>query len=188
MDCMIVPQAREAMMNCRIEGCTNAATRKSLCTMHYMRVRRHGDPEIVQKHRIHDPQCAVEGCEKPYFSNGLCSSHYRRWLRRRNAGVSTLDLISKIAPPPPHQCQPCQVPGCERERRSHGYCMAHWRRVKAGRDPNTPLRPRASKWAGKVCDTPGCERDVYAHGECSRCYFSVYRRKLRQPIVIEPPE
>jgi hypothetical protein len=34
---------------CKIEGCNAEATAKGLCAKHYMRARRHGDANTVQK-------------------------------------------------------------------------------------------------------------------------------------------
>jgi hypothetical protein len=34
---------------CSVPGCTSAARSKGLCSKHYMRTRRHGDPNIIGK-------------------------------------------------------------------------------------------------------------------------------------------
>lgn len=47
--------------------------------MHYMRVRKHGDP--LAFHPNARRRCSVDGCSEPHSSKGFCANHYARFVR-----------------------------------------------------------------------------------------------------------
>lgn len=71
---------------CIIDGCVKFSgapgTAKGLCSTHYSRLRRHGDPEAV--FRRARSTCAIEGCNEFVKTRGLCSKHETR-LRRHGS-------------------------------------------------------------------------------------------------------
>jgi hypothetical protein len=67
---------------CGIEGCEKPVLVRGLCTAHYKRLLRHGDPLGGGAARNKPPaQCIVEGCDEPPKARGLCSVHYHRWQK-----------------------------------------------------------------------------------------------------------
>lgn len=54
------------------------------CLSHYMRWRRHGDPErggdLTRQSTTGHP-CTVDGCSRPVVARDICERHYRRWKR-----------------------------------------------------------------------------------------------------------
>lgn len=69
-------------MTCRVPECERSVWVKELCSPHYQRHRRSGDPLGKQVMRDSVPRiCTAEGCEKPHAARGYCGTHYER-LRR----------------------------------------------------------------------------------------------------------
>ena len=62
---------------CAVAGCANPIEAKGMCTMHRIRVMRHGDPEAYFARRAGGP-CSVQGCERPAVCKNLCEPHYMR--------------------------------------------------------------------------------------------------------------
>lgn len=74
---------------CKVPDCNRDASGKrgggrGWCPTHYMRWRRHGDPErggdVIRQHATGIP-CSIATCIKPSVGRGYCENHYRR-LRR----------------------------------------------------------------------------------------------------------
>lgn len=69
---------------CSVDGCNGnagytAGGKRDLCGKHYKKLRRHGDPTVVQRRRGLPPlPCSVEGCSRAASSKGLCKNHYER--------------------------------------------------------------------------------------------------------------
>lgn len=71
---------------CSIDGCASPARAKSMCSSHYMRMMRHGDPlggEGPGGPRI----CSIDTCGKPHEARGWCQMHYRRFQRNGDPTV-----------------------------------------------------------------------------------------------------
>lgn len=58
---------------CNILSCDRPVYARRLCSLHYQRNRRTGDPE-----RIIVKTCSIEGCSRKYRSKGLCDAHYQK--------------------------------------------------------------------------------------------------------------
>jgi len=74
------------MSNCRIKGCNKIVRVQSrqLCSMHYDRWRKTGDPEGVRPSRwdgYEKPDCGVKDCENKSWSLGYCRTHYLRFKK-----------------------------------------------------------------------------------------------------------
>lgn len=65
-----------------MEDCGKPVYAKGLCSKHYERNRKHGDPLAVGKPGPAAHQCDIPDCGKPCVGGGLCRTHYMR--RRRN--------------------------------------------------------------------------------------------------------
>lgn len=71
-------------MKCSIEDCEKDAKHKGLCSTHYKRQWRHGDPlkTLTPGRGFERIQCIAEGCERiSDYSCGLCENHYNMQLK-----------------------------------------------------------------------------------------------------------
>lgn len=67
------PQPEE----CTVSGCARSARTHCYCDLHYLRWRRTGSTELLQRQRLRK-SCTVEDCDNDRRSNGLCSKHLQR--------------------------------------------------------------------------------------------------------------
>jgi 5-methylcytosine-specific restriction endonuclease McrA len=84
---------------CLIEGCGIAERLiRGWCMKHYLRWRKHGDPNIVAKQNRYAPnmQCAIDGCIERRYVREWCAKHYRAWYN--HGDVLTPD--NRVYPPP----------------------------------------------------------------------------------------
>lgn len=80
---------------CRIEGCSSKAHGHSLCTKHYLRWYKHGDPlALLPRYNT----CLVDDCDRTPRSTlvGLCEMHY---YRKRRHGDPTVVKSTTIQAP-----------------------------------------------------------------------------------------
>lgn len=71
---------------CSIKDCGKLTgvrgTARGLCSQHYNRWLRNGDPNIRSKHVYATHQtCSVEGCDRLVAGRSLCATHWMRWKR-----------------------------------------------------------------------------------------------------------
>ena len=66
-------------MNCTI--CGEQVFALWVCSKHYTRNRRYGDPLLTKLDRDHPSGCSVPGCDYAYLAKGFCNRHYHRWSR-----------------------------------------------------------------------------------------------------------
>lgn len=74
---------------CAIADCDRDASGykgggRGWCSTHYMRWRRHGDPEYggpISRQTGTGQPCKIEGCQFPVIAVELCEHHYRRFKR-----------------------------------------------------------------------------------------------------------
>ena len=74
------------MQTCRIDGCGNAlrVQKHQLCSKHYDRFRKTGDPLGVLPSRwngYEKPKCKADGCNDVAYSLGYCRTHYLRFKK-----------------------------------------------------------------------------------------------------------
>lgn len=62
---------------CSFDGCERPTYCKKLCSLHYGRLRLHGDPGVTNK-RTTVKTCTVECCSNEHYSKGMCITHYMR--------------------------------------------------------------------------------------------------------------
>lgn len=65
------------MKLCVIADCTNATFARGMCSKHYSRLRRHGDPLWTPP----VSRCSIEGCTRAHASKGFCMTHWKRWRK-----------------------------------------------------------------------------------------------------------
>lgn len=67
---------------CTVDGCERPAHTRLLCTMHYARMLRQGDPGEAaprRPHNVRDPICTEPDCDRPHDARGWCKKHYKRY-------------------------------------------------------------------------------------------------------------
>jgi hypothetical protein len=91
-------------VNCKIEGCTNPVVAKEMCSRHYTRWQRHGDPLMV-KSTQERPPCGSPGgydahlrrredpCDPCNEARAQKAAEYRRSpaVKERNRKRSVID-------------------------------------------------------------------------------------------------
>lgn len=63
------------MKVCSVEDCYTAPLAMELCSKHYQRWKKYGDPLYVRPKRT----CSVPDCNSPYLARDWCNMHYTRW-------------------------------------------------------------------------------------------------------------
>jgi 5-methylcytosine-specific restriction endonuclease McrA len=69
---------------CCIESCRRPATYglEQMCTRHYKRFIRYGDPLAGGRYRDPDKRRELDDCDRKHYSLGLCSNHYKALIDR----------------------------------------------------------------------------------------------------------
>jgi hypothetical protein len=79
--------------SCSVNGCERPIDARGLCSPHYYRMRRHGDPTAGGTFRSKlGSVCSVSDCEKTPVASGLCKGH---WFRRYRYGDPTAGTPSR---------------------------------------------------------------------------------------------
>ncbi len=73
----------EERRTCSVAGCNRPTIARGLCTKHYQRWQRHGDP--LKTRAYEGAHCKIEGCAKPAKALGLCRAHYWRFKTHGDA-------------------------------------------------------------------------------------------------------
>lgn len=69
---------------CSIAGCERLVNGHGLCTTHYTRLKRHGDPHFTLVSRVVDAACVAGGCDRRAArTNGYCEAHDQRLRKGR---------------------------------------------------------------------------------------------------------
>lgn len=69
---------------CSVDGCGQSTKARGLCSAHYQRWRKTGDPTKTRPSRwdgYDKPTCTVDGCDKVAHAKGLCGTHAPRARR-----------------------------------------------------------------------------------------------------------
>lgn len=75
-------------MTCEVDSCNNPDSKLGLCQMHYMRLRRTGTTDKLE--RIYNP-CSIEGCTNVTGrESGLCLTHYKQAWYLKSVGRTEL--------------------------------------------------------------------------------------------------
>lgn len=85
------------MRKCSIDGCERTKAAKGYCGMHYMRIKRYSDSEIINKPGLPPKyiECIISDCTNKPKAHGLCPKHYERKRKHGNS----LTVLPKSKPP-----------------------------------------------------------------------------------------
>lgn len=165
---------------------------RGMCSMHYQRWRKHGDPNYVR----HRPQrqgvepCVIEGCDKPIKGRDWCGAHYDRWRRH---GSPTAQLGGEVVDgkricPACGESKPLSEWTRHRCKKCSAAATAAWR-------SRNPTQPKVDEI--RPCDHCGTwyasngQRPRYCSTECVESnrtadkwrHASVRRARLRSALV-----
>ena len=72
-----------SIAKCSVEGCKRDSRCWGMCSMHFQRARKFGDPNIRMRQAKGETEfcCTVEGCTLPHKAKGYCYVHYQRFKR-----------------------------------------------------------------------------------------------------------
>ena len=81
---------------CSVEGCQKPRQAAGLCTLHYGRQRKYGDP-LREPAKPVRAACSIEGCERAAVARKLCNGHYQKLVRHGDPlFVSTPETRRKV--------------------------------------------------------------------------------------------
>ena len=68
---------------CCVDDCDRTVKTRELCSMHYKRWYKTGNPLGIKPGKPSRNQvgCVFDGCENPHNAKGYCYTHYFRWKR-----------------------------------------------------------------------------------------------------------
>lgn len=167
-------------VTCDIGDCEAIAKRHTdfgrLCTKHYKRVVRNGDPK-VGKQKYQPKECinCGESHKMDKGGHGYCSICYMRWYEHGDPNV--------LLRPQSRGTTVCTVDGCSNPHDSYGYCRTHRVRHKAYGDP-LAYSPNASHLRKvdrtQPCLVKGCKEPIGdgSNGMC-RGHYRKTRREAR---------
>lgn len=86
---------------CLIGECGNSCKgadggAKGLCSSHYNRLKRYGDPLAGGKPRARGRVCSVDGCEKKHSGHGYCQAHLLRFKKHGDATAYDVKYSCRI--------------------------------------------------------------------------------------------
>lgn len=77
---------------CSVKGCEKMAKYCGLCSMHYSRLRKHGDLNAERKKRA---TCKIPGCQELTHGFGYCKKHYGHYKRYGDATYQPVYYMPK---------------------------------------------------------------------------------------------
>lgn len=161
---------------CSIEQCGNRVLARKMCSMHYGRWRRTGDPGPAQKQRkARGAECEVDGCVDPQKSRGLCENHYFSWRTYGDPMQAKRNKAERA-----QTATVCTVDGCNKDPRRKGMCGAHHHRYLKYGDPLGAPAPKTIR----LCGVEGCENKHRCSGYCQKHYARF--RSTGDPLGTKP--
>lgn len=71
---------------CSIPDCGKPSAARGWCQGHYVRWKKHGDPERGGALNVRRQTCSIEGCAERHMAQGYCTTHYQRFRSKGEAG------------------------------------------------------------------------------------------------------
>lgn len=151
------------MKLCTVEGCGGKFKAKSLCSKHYLRFRKYGDP-LFECSNSNSILCKIESCGKIVHAKSLCDKHYTRYLRHGNPLINKRDYIFKL----------CEIKNCDKEVRTKNLCGKHYARYLRYGDP-LYNKHEHSKCRTLLCKIDGCNKPFHIKDLCTTHYYRFLR-------------
>jgi hypothetical protein len=141
---------------CKIEGCGKNAVAFHLCSAHYSKLKKYGDPSVgrtndgsaklkvrLLRQKKQKAKCRIEGCSDHAHGHGLCDFHCTRFRKHGDplggGPKRILDGASSGA---------CAVDGCSNEAMARHLCAKHYSSLRKFGDPlgAKPQDGRSKVW------------------------------------------
>lgn len=153
--------------SCSVPDCSHGGKFiKGLCTKHYQRLRKHGDP--LWEPATPKTGCDFPGCARPHAARGYCNTHLQRHYRTGTAEHR-----------PPFAPTECTIDGCTSDAQSRGYCVKHYTRAVKYGDPLKLMRVRNGQ-PPETCTIGGCHAAHHARGYCLDHYRQDHHLRNRE--------
>ena len=119
------------MRTCTVDECDNPLLARKMCSKHYCRYMKYGDPHYTARSPRAGEQCEVDECGQPVLAKRLCGLHYGR--ARRTKAPNTYAVT-------------CSICGTDtiRLKNKNGKKAA-----TCGRSCAAELRARTAGWGGQ---------------------------------------
>lgn len=171
---------------CSVDGCDRPIECKSVCMLHYTRIRRTGSPgpaqALIRASGTGRGSCCVTSCGRPAeAARRMCKLHYGRWLKVGDPGpaepVSPRRVTTGL----------CSVDGCGRPIKAvtRRLCPRHYDRWLTTGTAGGLIRDLAT--TDGTCSLADCNQPICARELCGKHYFARYhdenrdqRREARQ--------
>lgn len=124
---------------CTIDGCTRELRARGMCPTHWLRWKKHGDPNVGAAKR-NPPVCFVDECDRKAVRRSMCDLHHSRWQRHGDPLAFRPDAI-----------RGCAIGDCDGAHYGRGLCRLHWARWSKTGDP-LGLRSHFSPLSGLAGD------------------------------------
>lgn len=151
---------------CSIEECDKNVMGRGLCSAHYSKLLKYGDPLAGRTHQ--GGICEVDKCMSPVHAFRMCSKHYERFKKHGDASIS-------------RKVKRCSVDGCEGKYRANGFCEFHNGRFRHHGNPLGGGRRKASPNSLTTCEVLGCGDKAISLNLC-RKHHSKFK-KFGNPLL-----
>lgn len=131
---------------CLVLDCNRNTIAKGLCKLHYQRLTRTGNVELVVRIKVKKPRkpkapCKYPDCVNVNNTGGYCNRHYQIVV----LGDLPKERRTKLSKAPKSPKLPCTVNNCENLERSRGFCNKHYVRMRKHGDPLINYRRKHRK-------------------------------------------
>ena len=175
-----------------MKDCDGKIYCKNLCNKHYLRLLKHGSPDIRGRKGLIPkiPICTVGDCNKKHYAKGLCCLHWTRF--HRSGTTERRTTINKG--------KKCSIRYCGKEAFVGGLCSSHFYKQKHYGDPlakGTNIKgKRNPRWNGGTSEYKNHyqlkKNRLVALKQSPKCYvcnnnakFAVHIDSNKSNIVID---
>lgn len=133
---------KQTETKCSVDWCENLCDCKNLCSKHYLKLRKYGDPSYILKK---NKKCIIENCNKIYkLHKSYCEKHYYEYVVKSKK---------------------CNIQNCNNVYLCSGFCATHLRKFKKYGDPLYKIEKII-----KLCSIDDCNNKHYCKGFCTKHY------------------